>query len=66
MATAYRMLFGHHPQSLSRAKTFWLGRLWWFGIIRDQLINAAGGNAIGVISDESKRDFVMNLGAKVC
>ena len=29
-----------------------------------QLINAAGGNAIGVISDESKRDFVMNLGAK--
>jgi crotonyl-CoA carboxylase/reductase len=29
-----------------------------------QLIAAAGANAIGVISDESKRDFVMGLGAK--
>jgi len=29
-----------------------------------QLINTAGANAIGVISDESKRDFVISLGAK--
>jgi crotonyl-CoA carboxylase/reductase len=29
-----------------------------------QLINTAGANAIGVISDESKRDFVLGLGAK--
>ena len=29
-----------------------------------QLINTAGGNAIGVISDEDKRDFVTGLGAK--
>jgi crotonyl-CoA carboxylase/reductase len=29
-----------------------------------QLINTAGGNAIGVISDEAKRDYVMSLGAK--
>jgi crotonyl-CoA carboxylase/reductase len=29
-----------------------------------QLIAAAGANAIGVISDEAKRDFVMSLGAK--
>ncbi len=29
-----------------------------------QLCAAAGANAIGVISDESKRDFVMSLGAK--
>ena len=29
-----------------------------------QLINTAGANAIGVISDEDKRDFVMSLGAK--
>ena len=28
------------------------------------MVNAAGGNAIGVISDEDKRDFVMGLGAK--
>ena len=29
-----------------------------------QLIATAGANAIGVISDETKRDFVMSLGAK--
>jgi crotonyl-CoA carboxylase/reductase len=29
-----------------------------------QLCAVAGANAIGVISDESKRDFVMSLGAK--
>ncbi len=29
-----------------------------------QLINTAGANAIGVISEEDKRDFVMGLGAK--
>jgi crotonyl-CoA carboxylase/reductase len=29
-----------------------------------QLINTAGANAIGVISDEDKRDFVLGLGAK--
>ncbi len=28
-----------------------------------QLIATAGANAIGVNSDESKRDFVMHLGA---
>jgi crotonyl-CoA carboxylase/reductase len=29
-----------------------------------QLINTAGANAIAVISDEDKRDFVLSLGAK--
>ena len=29
-----------------------------------QLIATAGGNAIGVISDDDKRDFVMQLGAR--
>ena len=29
-----------------------------------QLIATAGANAIGVISDDDKRDFVMSLGAK--
>jgi crotonyl-CoA carboxylase/reductase len=29
-----------------------------------QVIAAAGANAVGVISDDSKRDFVMQLGAK--
>jgi len=32
-----------------------------FGV---QLIAAAGANAIGIISDESKRDYVLSLGAK--
>ncbi|HTG49398.1 MAG TPA: zinc-binding dehydrogenase, partial [Gemmatimonadales bacterium] len=29
-----------------------------------QLVNTAGANAIGVISEENKRDFVLSLGAK--
>jgi crotonyl-CoA carboxylase/reductase len=29
-----------------------------------QLINTAGANAIGIISEEDKRDFVLSLGAK--
>ena len=31
-----------------------------------QLINTAGGNAIGVISEESKRDFVLSQLAELC
>ena len=34
------------------------------GVFAVQLIKAAGANAIGIISDESKRDYVMDLGAK--
>jgi crotonyl-CoA carboxylase/reductase len=34
------------------------------GSMAVQLIATAGGNAIGVISDDDKRDFVMQLGAK--
>jgi crotonyl-CoA carboxylase/reductase len=34
------------------------------GSMAIQLIATAGANAIGVISDEDKRDFVMSLGAK--
>ena len=65
LATAYRMLFGHHPHELKPGQNVLVwGASGGLGSYAIQLINAAGGNAIGVISDESKRDFVMNLGAK--
>jgi crotonyl-CoA carboxylase/reductase len=34
------------------------------GVFGVQLAAASGANAIGVVSDESKRDYVMQLGAK--
>ncbi len=65
LATAYRMLFGHHPHELKPGQNVLVwGASGGIGSFAIQLINTAGGNAIGVISDESKRDFVMGLGAK--
>ncbi len=65
LATAYRMLFGHHPHELKPGQNVLVwGASGGLGSFAIQLINTAGGNAIGVISDESKRDFVMSLGAK--
>ncbi|MCF6304870.1 MAG: crotonyl-CoA carboxylase/reductase [Rhodobacteraceae bacterium] len=65
LATAYRMLFGHRPHTLKPGQNVLVwGASGGLGSFAIQLINTAGGNAIGVISDESKRDFVMSLGAK--
>lgn len=65
LATAYRMLFGHHPHELKPGQNVLVwGASGGLGSFAIQLINTAGGNAIGVISDEDKRDFVMSLGAK--
>ncbi|RED18200.1 crotonyl-CoA carboxylase/reductase [Pontivivens insulae] len=65
LATAYRMLFGHHPHELKPGQNVLVwGASGGLGSYAIQLINAAGANAIGVISDESKRQFVMDLGAK--
>lgn len=65
LATAYRMLFGHAPHELKPGQNVLVwGASGGLGSYAVQLINAAGANAIGVISDESKREFVMNLGAK--
>ncbi|KAA2314651.1 crotonyl-CoA carboxylase/reductase [Pseudooceanicola sediminis] len=65
LATAYRMLFGHHPHELKPGQNVLVwGASGGLGSFAIQLINAAGGNAIGVISEEDKRDFVMGLGAK--
>ncbi len=65
LATAYRMLFGHPPHDLQPGQNVLVwGASGGLGSFAIQLINTAGANAIGVISDESKRDFVMSLGAK--
>ncbi|HER26362.1 MAG TPA: crotonyl-CoA carboxylase/reductase [Rhodospirillales bacterium] len=65
MATAYRMLFGHRPHILRPGHNVLVwGASGGLGSMAVQLIATAGANAIGVISDDSKRDFVMELGAK--
>lgn len=65
LATAYRMLFGHMPHEVKPGQNVLVwGASGGLGVFAVQLIKAAGANAIGVISDESKRDYVMSLGAK--
>jgi crotonyl-CoA carboxylase/reductase len=65
LATAYRMLFGHAPHELRPGQNVLVwGASGGLGSYAIQLINTAGANAIGIISDESKRDFVLSLGAK--
>ena len=65
LATAYRMLFGHHPHDLKPGQNVLVwGASGGLGSYAIQLINTAGANAIAVISDEDKRDFVLSLGAK--
>ncbi len=65
LATAYRMLFGHRPHILKPGDNVLVwGASGGLGSYAIQLINAAGANAIGVISEEDKREFVMGLGAK--
>ncbi len=65
LATAYRMIFGHHPHELKPGQNVLVwGASGGLGSFAIQLANTAGANAIGVISDESKREFVLGLGAK--
>ncbi|MEM9049699.1 MAG: crotonyl-CoA carboxylase/reductase [Pseudomonadota bacterium] len=65
LATAYRMLFGHHPHELKPGQNVLVwGASGGLGSYAVQLAATVGANAIGVISDEDKREFVMNLGAK--
>ena len=59
LATAYRMLFGHRPHTLKPGQNVLVwGASGGLGSLAVQLIATAGGNAIGVISDDDKRDFV--------
>jgi crotonyl-CoA carboxylase/reductase len=65
LATAYRMLFGHRPHILRPGQNVLVwGAAGGLGSMAVQLIAAAGANAVGVISDDGKRDFVMQLGAR--
>jgi crotonyl-CoA carboxylase/reductase len=65
LATAYRMLFGHRPHILRPGDNVLVwGASGGLGSMAIQLIATAGANAIGVISDESKREFVLGLGAR--
>jgi crotonyl-CoA carboxylase/reductase len=65
LATAYRMLFGHRPHTLKPGQNVLVwGASGGLGSMAVQLIATAGANAIGVISDDDKRDFVIQLGAK--
>ncbi len=65
LATAYRMLFGHRPHILRPGHNVLVwGAAGGLGSMAIQLIATAGANAIAVISDEDKRDFVAQLGAR--
>lgn len=65
LATAYRMLFGHAPHTLKPGDNVLVwGASGGLGVFGVQLAAASGANAIGIISDESKRDYVLGLGAK--
>ena len=65
LATAYRMLFGHRPHVLRPGHNVLVwGAAGGLGSMAIQLIATAGANGIAVISEDEKRDFVMQLGAK--
>jgi crotonyl-CoA carboxylase/reductase len=65
LATAYRMLFGHPPHTLKPGDNVLVwGASGGLGVFGLQLCAASGANAIGIISEESKRQYVMELGAK--
>ena len=65
LATAYRMLFGHHPHELKPGQNVLVwGASGGLGSYAIQLAATAGANAIAVISDEDKREFVTQLGAR--
>jgi crotonyl-CoA carboxylase/reductase len=65
LATAYRMLFGHPPHHLKPGDNVLVwGAAGGLGSMAIQVIAASGGNAIAVISDEDKREFVQSLGAR--
>ena len=65
LATAYRMLFGHEPHRLKPSDNVLVwGASGGLGVFGIQLCAAAGANAIGIISDETKRDYEMSLGAR--
>ena len=64
LATSYRMLFGHPPHDLKPGENILVwGASGGIGCHAVQLAKTVGANAIGVISDASKEDYVKSLGA---
>jgi crotonyl-CoA carboxylase/reductase len=65
LATSYRMLFGHRPHTLKPGQNVLVwGAAGGIGSMAVQLVATAGANALAVISDDAKEDFVLSLGAK--
>ena len=65
LATAYRMLFGHAPHELKPGQNVLIwGASGGLGSYAIQLVSRFGANAIAVISDDSKIEFVKKMGAK--
>lgn len=65
LGTAYRMLFGHPPHVVRPGQNVLVwGAAGGLGSMAVQLVTATAANAIGIVSDESKRDYVMSLGAR--
>ena len=65
LATAYRMLFGHRPHTLRPGHNVLIwGASGGIGSMAVQLCSTAGANAIGVVSEPDKNDFVLQLGAR--
>jgi crotonyl-CoA carboxylase/reductase len=64
LVTAYRMLFGHAPNELKPGQfvLVW-GASGGLGSFAVQLASIVGAKPIGVISDNSKADYVKKLGA---
>ena len=65
LATAFRMLYGHQGHRLQPGQNVLVwGASGGLGVFGVQICAAAGANAIGVISDPTKKDYVLGLGAK--
>ena len=64
LVTAYRMLFGHAPHELKPGQyvLIW-GASGGLGSFAVQLAKTVGAKPIGIISDNSKTDYVKSLGA---
>ena len=64
LVTAYRMLFGHAPHELKPGQyvLIW-GASGGLGSFAVQLAKTVGAKPIGIISDNSKADYVKSLGA---
>src|SRR4029079_8862792 len=65
LATAYSMLFGHRPHVIRPGHNVLVwGASGGLGSMAVQLIATTGANAVGVVSEDDKRAFVMQLGAR--